>query len=94
MANPIPAALAANAGKGRKPGSVNKTTSMAKAVIAEAFESMGGVDALVLWACKNDEHRKAFYTSIYPKLLPLQVTGEGGGPVAIQTIERRIVKVT
>lgn len=47
------------------------------------FDKLGGVDAMVEWAARNDENRKAFYTSIYPKLLPLQVTGEGGGPLAV-----------
>ena len=66
-----------NAGKGRPKGSKNKTTIIAKEAIAEAFELMGGTAALVAWADQNDDHRKVFYGTIYPKLLPLQVNGAG-----------------
>lgn len=72
-----------NAGLGRPKGSPNKTTTIAKEAIAEAFERMGGVDALVAWADQNDDHRKVFYGTIYPKLLPLQVGGENGAAIGL-----------
>jgi hypothetical protein len=72
-----------NAGKGRPAGSVNKTTRTCKDAIAHAAEALGGAERLVAWAKEDPANEKAFWTAIYPKLLPLQVTGEGGGPVQI-----------
>jgi hypothetical protein len=44
------------AGRGRPKGSLNKTTRAAKEAIAQAFEDMGGIAALVAWADQNDDH--------------------------------------
>ena len=70
-------------GPGRRAGSLNKTTATAKEAIALAAEKLGGVDRLVAWAREDELNERAFWSSIYPKLLPLQVTGEGGGPIRI-----------
>jgi len=72
------------AGKGRKLGSVNKTTKSAKDAIASAAEALGGAERLTAWAMEDPANERVFWGTIYPKLLPLQVTGEGGGPVIIQ----------
>lgn len=81
-----------NAGKGRKPGSENKLTRTAKDAIAHAAEALGGADRLVDWAKEDPANEKAFWTVIYPKLLPLQVTGSGeNGELLFQRIERKIV---
>lgn len=71
------------AGPGRPKGSQNKTTKAAKDAIAEAAARLGGVDRLVDWAKEDPDNEKAFWASIYPKLLPLQVSGEDGGPVKL-----------
>lgn len=70
-------------GPGRPKGSQNKTTKAAKEAIAEAAEMLGGVNRLVNWAKEDPKNEHAFWATIYPKLLPLQVTGDGGGPVAV-----------
>lgn len=81
-----------NAGKGRKPGALNKTTRTAKDAIAHAAEALGGADRLVAWAKEDPANEKAFWTAIYPKLLPLQVTGAGEhGEHLIRRIERVVV---
>ena len=72
-----------NAGKGRPKGSANKTTQAAKDAIAQAAEELGGADRLVAWVKEDPANEKVFWGTIYPKLLPLQLTGEGGGPVKI-----------
>lgn len=77
----ITPAFRAQAGKGRPKGVPNKITTLAKDAIAQAAEKLGGVDRLVEWAQEDDANERAFWATIYPKLLPLQVTGEGGGPV-------------
>jgi len=68
-------------GKGRPKGALNKTTMAAKEALAFAFEGLGGAQRLVDWAKEDPKNEAAFWTSIYPKLLPLQVSGEGGGPI-------------
>lgn len=79
-----------NAGKGRPKGALNKITLAAKDAIAQAFDRIGGVDALVAWIELSDDNRKIFYSTIHPKLIPVQVSGEGGGPVEIK-ITREII---
>lgn len=71
------------AGKGRKKGSLNKVTKAAKDAIAEAAEALGGASRLVAWAQEDPANERIFWGTIYPKLLPLQVSGEGGGPVRL-----------
>lgn len=65
-----------NAGKGRPRGSRNKTTLAAKEAIARAAEGLGGVERLMKWVEKDEANEKIFWSSIYPKLLPLKVSGE------------------
>jgi hypothetical protein len=78
-----PKRLPPNAGKGRPKGSLNKVGKAAKEVIAEAAQMLGGVDRMVAWAKEAPENEKAFWSSIYPKLVPLDtyVSGPDGGPV-------------
>ena len=71
------------AGKGRPKGALNKTTTAVKDAIAQAAEELGGVARLVDWAREDPTNERIFWGTIYPKLLPLQVSGEGGGPVSI-----------
>ena len=70
-----------NAGKGRKAGVPNKNTTAAKDAIALAAEGLGGTDRLIAWAKEDPLNERAFWATIYPKLLPLQVTGANGGPI-------------
>lgn len=64
-----------NAGKGRPKGSRNKTTTQAKEAIALAAEKLGGTDRLVAWAKSSPDNEKVFWSSIYTKLVPLDVNG-------------------
>ena len=63
-------------GNGRPKGSRNKVTAAAKDVISQAAEMLGGVNRLVEWAKEAPENEKAFWSSVYPKLLPLQVNAD------------------
>lgn len=65
-------------GRGRPKGSQNKTTVAAKEAIQMAFEGIGGAERLIDWVKADPDNEKAFWVSIYPKLLPLQVNAEGG----------------
>ena len=70
-----------NKGRGRPKGSPNRTTASAKEAIAQAAAKLGGADRLVAWAQEEPANERAFWSTIYPKLLPLQVSGEDGGPI-------------
>jgi hypothetical protein len=63
--------------RGRPKGSLNKTTQSAKEAIALAADALGGSDRLVAWAKEDPTNERAFWSTIYPKLLPLQVNGSG-----------------
>lgn len=68
-------------GGGRPKGIPNKTTRLAKDAIAIAADKLGGADRLFEWAQEDPDNEKVFWQSIYTKLIPVQVTGEGGGPL-------------
>ena len=75
-----------NAGKGRPKGALNKNTQSAKDAIAIAADKLGGAERLVDWAKENPANERAFWATIYPKLLPLQIVGDSDNP--IQTVNR------
>lgn len=79
------------AGMGRPKGALNKTTTIAKDAIATAAEKLGGVERLVEWAKQDDKNESAFWTTIFPKLLPLQVSGDPDQPI-VAKIVREIVR--
>jgi hypothetical protein len=70
-------------GPGRPKGSLNKTTATAKEAIALAAEGLGGTDRLIAWAKEDPKNEHAFWATIYPKLLPLQVSGENGEAIGV-----------
>lgn len=70
-----------NRGRGRPKGSPNRTTASAKEAIAQAAEGLGGAERLIAWAKEEPANERVFWATIYPKLLPLQVSGEDGGPI-------------
>jgi hypothetical protein len=53
-------------------------TSPAREAIEAEFDSLGGVAALTAWAGKNPNE---FYTRIWPKLLPLQISSDPENPL-------------
>ena len=65
---------------GRKKGTPNKTTLELKTAILQALEDAGGVRYLAEVALS---HPQAFLP-LLGKVLPLQVTGENGGPVKLE----------
>ena len=70
---------------GRQKGTPNKLTADVKQAIESAFKKVGGADYL---ARQAEENPTAFMT-LLGKVLPTQVTGEGGGPVEIATTLRQ-----
>lgn len=77
---------------GKPKGATNKNGRLAKEAIALAADKLGGVDRLVAWAQEDEKNERAFWTALYPKLIPVQVEGPGdNGEHLIQTITRRII---
>ena len=64
---------------GRLPGFPNKTTVSVKAALEAAFQGLGGVPALISWA----EREPAEFYRLWGKLLPKNVTIEGGAQLGI-----------
>jgi hypothetical protein len=85
MKNTRPPTPGPRAGKGRPKGSLNKTTATLKEAILKAAELSGrdgkGKDGLVGYLRRvADDEPKAF-AGLLGRVLPLQVTGENGGPM-------------
>ena len=70
-------------GPGRPKGVPNKTTQTAKEAISLAAEGLGGTARLIDWAKEDPKNEAAFWTAIYPKLLPLQVAGDAENPLTV-----------
>jgi hypothetical protein len=62
---------------GRRKGTPNRVTSLVREAIESAAEELGGATRLAAWAKEDPSNERAFWASIYPKLLPMQVTGSG-----------------
>jgi len=68
-------------GKGRPKGSQNKLGKAAKDIIAKVAEDIGGAERMRSWVESDPANEKAFWTMIYPKLLPLRVEGDPDHPL-------------
>ena len=74
---------------GRPKGVPNRVHSAAKTAIADAADRIGGAARLASWALETKKNECAFWTLIYPRLLPHEVTGPGGSqlmPAAVTFI--------
>lgn len=59
-------------GSGAKAGVQRAATIKAHEAIALAFDKIGGVEALTVWAKANPD---SFYERVWPKIVPLQIGG-------------------
>jgi hypothetical protein len=66
---------------GRKSGTPNKASGEAKTAIALAADRLGGVDRLVEWAKSDPANERVFWSTIYPKLIPVTLNGDPDYPV-------------
>lgn len=53
----------------------------AKEMIAQVAEGLGGYQRMLEWVQADPANEKAYWTAIYPKLLPLQVSGDPDNPL-------------
>lgn len=74
-------------GAGRPKGSLNKVSAAAKDVIAQAAKELGGAKRLVKWAKEDPANERAFWATIYPRLIPVTLAGDKDNPITITTIE-------
>jgi hypothetical protein len=58
---------------GKKAGQLNKVTTSIKQAFKDAFDDMGGVEALVQWGAKNPTE---FYR-ICARFIPVDITSNG-----------------
>ena len=73
---------------GRPVGSSNKTTKSAKEAISLAAEGLGGVKRLITWAKASPENERVFWSTIYPRLVPHEVSGSAdGAPISIAIVK-------
>ena len=68
-------------GPGRPKGSQNKSTQAAKLLIQAVADRLGGADRMLAWAQEDPANERAFWTSVYPKLLPVQLQGDKENPL-------------
>ena len=68
-------------GSGRKKGVPNKINGDLKAMILGALAGAGGQDYLQ----RQAELNPGAFLTLIGKVLPMQITGEGGGPVFVIT---------
>lgn len=79
-----------SAGRGRKKGEANKVTRTLKDAILKAAEMVGengkgkdGLTGYLVTVARTDV--KAF-ASLLGRVLPLQISGDGGGPLVVQIV--------
>jgi hypothetical protein len=77
--------------KGRKPSVPNKTTAAAKSAIEIAAIGLGGAKRLQEWASSDPLNERVFWSQIYTKLLPLQVT-DGEGKALIPSVVQFVIQ--
>lgn len=76
---------------GKPKGAVTKLGKSAKEAIAIAADKLGGADRLAEWAQEDPLNERAFWSSIYPRLLPVQVSGDENSPLMVQIVTRKIL---
>ena len=79
-------------GPGRPKGVPNRATRAVKETIAGAADALGGMERLVEWAQSDPKNESAFWTNIYPRLLPKEMTGAEGSALFPAKVEVVAVK--
>lgn len=78
----------ARPGAGRPKGSLDKGNALIREMIVDALDGVGGVEYLKTTARSHP----AAFLSLVGKVMPVQLTGDGGGPVRVEGF--RLVPLT
>lgn len=66
--------------------------------IADAAKILGGAEGLAEWVRADTKNQEKFWTTLYPKLIPLQKDEEATAPVsiaaAIEAARKRAIEAT
>ena len=62
---------------GRAKGSKNLHTRAIREMIEAAAEGLGGTARLISWAMEDEINERLFWSSIWPRILPVQIQGMG-----------------
>lgn len=68
---------------GKPKGARNKLTLAAKDAIAQVAEGLGGVERMIVWAKEDPLNERAFWATIYPKLIPVTLAGDENSPLRV-----------
>lgn len=75
---------------GRAKGTPNKTTALLKEAVLQAAADAHN-EGMVGYLTQQAKDNPVAFMSLLGKVLPMQVTGEDGGPVPVSVITRVIV---
>jgi len=78
-------------GPGRPKGVPNKATALLKDAILQAAEKAGGPDGIAGYLKEQAEKNPGPFMALLGKVLPMQITGKDGEPIAFQEVRRTIV---
>lgn len=70
----------ARPGAGRPKGSLDKGNALIRDMITQALDEAGGVEYLKEAAISHP----AAFLALIGKVMPIQVSGEGGGPIKLE----------
>lgn len=70
-------------GPGRPKGLPNKTTALLKDAILQAAEKAGGKEGMIGYLTTQATANPQSFLPLLGKVLPMQVTGEDGGPLQV-----------
>ena len=71
---------------GRQKGTPNKTTALLKDAILKAADNAGGREGLVGYLTLQAAENPGPFMALLGKVLPMQIAGEGGGPLTVNIV--------
>jgi hypothetical protein len=73
---------------GREKGVLNHRSVIVKTVLEDAAHSIGGLERLVKWIKEKPENEYAFWTSMFMRLMPVQIQGTGAQGELVVKVSR------